>query len=142
MKNRAIIVSGYFNPLHIGHIEYFKIAKKNFDKLFVIVNNDYQRHLKGSNEFMLEDERVEIIKALSITDKVYLSIDRDRSVSKTIEHLYNIHKSEYKLFFGNGGDQSSESVPEKELCNSLGIELIDGLGEKIQSSSWLIKKNQ
>ena len=65
-----------------------------------------------------------------------------RSVSKTIEHLYNIHKSEYKLFFGNGGDQSSESVPEKELCNSLGIELIDGLGEKIQSSSWLIKKNQ
>ena len=62
-------------------------------------------------------------------------------MSKTIEHLYNII-SEYKLFFGNGGDQSSESVPEKELCNSLGIELIDGLGEKIQSSSWLIKKNQ
>ena len=82
MKNRAIIVSGYFNPLHIGHIEYFKIAKKNFDKLFVIVNNDYQRHLKGSNEFMLEDERVEIIKALSITDKVYLSIDRDRSCQR------------------------------------------------------------
>ena len=141
MKNRAIIVSGYFNPLHIGHIEYFKIAKKNFDKLFVIVNNDYQRHLKGSNEFMLEDERVEIIKALSITDKVYLSIDRDRSVSKTIEHLYNIHKSEYKLFW-KWRRSVVRKCSRKELCNSLGIELIDGLGEKIQSSSWLIKKNQ
>ena len=57
MKKTIIIVSGYFNPLHIGHIEYFANAKKLADKLFVIVNNDIQRKLKGSKEFMLEDER-------------------------------------------------------------------------------------
>ena len=66
MKQKGIIVSGYFNPLHIGHIEYFKKSKHLGDKLFVIVNNDIQRQLKGSKEFMLQDERVSIIKELKI----------------------------------------------------------------------------
>ena len=72
MKFNAIIVSGYFNPLHKGHLEYFKKAKSLGKKLFVIVNNDNQRKLKGSKEFMLEDERVLIIKELKIIDKVFL----------------------------------------------------------------------
>ena len=75
MKKRLIIVSGYFNPLHAGHIEYFTLAKKFGDHLLVIVNNDTQRKLKGSKEFMLEKERITIIKALRIVDKVFLSID-------------------------------------------------------------------
>ena len=58
MKKKAIIVSGYFNPLHKGHIELFHTAKSKGDELFVIVNNDYQRKLKGSKEFMYEEERV------------------------------------------------------------------------------------
>ena len=61
MKLKAIIVSGYFNPLHKGHIDYFHIAKDQGDKLFVIVNNDNQRSLKGSKEFMLE-EKMQIIE--------------------------------------------------------------------------------
>ena len=79
IKKKAIIVSGYFNPLHKGHIEYFHLAKSNGDKLFVIVNNDVQRKLKNSKKFMLEDERVLIINELTITDKVILSIDSDRT---------------------------------------------------------------
>ena len=77
-KEKAIIVSGYFNPLHKGHIEYFQRSKELGNKLFVIVNNDNQRSLKGSKEFMLEDERMLIIESLSITDLTVLSIDQDK----------------------------------------------------------------
>ena len=142
MNKKLIIVSGYFNPLHIGHIDYFENAKKGFDKLIVIVNNDFQRKLKGSKEFMLEDERVSIINALSITDKVFLSEDKDKSVSKTINKIYLLYNDEYDIFFGNGGDQSSNNVPENKICKELGVKLIDGLGKKIQSSSWLLNKKQ
>ena len=142
MNKKLIIVSGYFNPLHIGHIDYFENAKRGFDKLIVIVNNDFQRKLKGSKEFMLEDERVSIINALSITDKVFLSVDKDRSVSKTINKIYLLYNDQYDIFFGNGGDQSSNNVPENKICKELGVKLIDGLGEKIQSSSWLLNKKK
>ena len=91
---------------------------------------------------MLEDERVSIINALSITDKVFLSVDKDRSVSKTINKIYLLYNDEYDIFFGNGGDQSSNNVPENKICKELGVKLIDGLGKKIQSSSWLLNKKQ
>ena len=135
---KAIIVSGYFNPLHKGHIEYFKTAKSKGDHLIVIVNNDFQRKLKGSNYFMEEQERLLIINELKIVDKAILSIDKDRSVCKTIEEFANKHLNKYDLFFANGGDQNNKSIPEVEICNKLGIKLIDGLGAKIQSSSWLL----
>jgi len=140
MKTRTIIISGYFNPLHKGHIEYFKNAKSLGDNLFVIVNNDKQRKLKGSKKFMLEDERVLIINELEITDKVFLSIDKDSKVSLTIEKIHSMYSSKTDLYFVNGGDQYNNNIPEAEICNKLGIQLIDGLGKKIQSSSWLLNK--
>lgn len=140
MKKNAIIVSGYFNPLHKGHIEYFYNAKSCGDKLFIIVNNDKQRSLKGSSEFMLEDERILIVRELKICDKVFKSIDNDKTVIKTLENIHSKYNKKYKLHFANGGDQSNSKIPEKEICQNLGINLIDGLGEKIQSSSWLLKK--
>lgn len=140
MKKKIIIVSGYFNPLHKGHIEYFKKAKNLADKLFVIVNNDIQREVKGSKPFMLEDERKTIIEELKVVDKVILSVDKDRSVIKTIEKIHSQYSKAYNLFFGNGGDQNSGSIPESNICKELGINLVDGLGDKIQSSSWLLNK--
>ena len=140
MKSKAIIVSGYFNPLHKGHIELFHNAKSKGDKLFVIVNNDIQRELKGSKEFMLEDERVLIVSQISIVDKVFLSIDQDRTVIKSIEEIHKTSRTKYKLYFANGGDQNNQVCPEGKICTKLGINLLDGLGEKIQSSSWLLKK--
>ena len=139
MKKRIIIVSGYFNPLHKGHIEYFKQAKSMGDLLYVIVNNDEQRQKKGSEKFMLEDERQIVINELKIVDKVYLSIDKDRSVSKTIQKIYSENSSGYSFSFANGGDQFKDNIPEINSCKDLGIKLIDGLGEKIQSSSWILK---
>lgn len=80
MKKKAVIVSGYFNPIHKGHIEYFHNAKKYGDKLFVIINNDFQRKLKGSKEFMNQEERKLIVDELKVIDKSFLSIDQDRTV--------------------------------------------------------------
>jgi len=138
-KENIIIVSGYFNPIHKGHIEYFNNSKEKGDKLMVIVNNDIQRELKGSKEFQLEDERLFITSNIKCVNFVTLSIDTDRTVCETIRHLQSEFGDEYRLAFANGGDQSNESIPEVSICNELGIELIDGLGEKIQSSSWLLK---
>ena len=138
MKKKAIIVSGYFNPVHKGHIEYFINAKKIADYLIVIVNNDYQRKIKQSREFMLEEERIFIVKNLQMVDKCYMSIDKDRTVINTIELIYNELNHKYDLYFGNGGDQSNDIIPERDICDKLSIKLIDNLGEKIQSSSWIL----
>jgi cytidyltransferase-like protein len=127
-------VSGYFDPLHIGHIEYFKKSKLCADKLMVIVNNDEQAKLKKGKHFMPADERIAIIKELKCVDYVVKSVDTDRTVCHTLETLDP--KPDY---FCNGGDQNNTSIPEAEICQRLGIILVDGLGEKIQSSSWLIK---
>ena len=138
MKKRAIIVSGYFNPIHKGHIEYFNNAKALADELFVIVNSDFQRGLKGSKEFQQEGERLFIVQNIKAVDKAFLSIDQDRTVCKTIEYIHKTYGIDYDLGFANGGDQNNNSIPEAPICNELGIELIDGLGDKIQSSSWLL----
>ena len=140
MKSKAIIVSGYFNPLHKGHIDYFHLAKAKGDKLFVIVNNDKQRSLKGSKEFMLEQERVLLVKELTVVNQVILSIDQDKTVCATLEKIHQDFSKNFELFFANGGDQNNDSIPEVPICKKVGIGLLDGLGAKIQSSSWLLKK--
>ncbi len=137
---KIIIVSGYFNPIHKGHLEYFINAKAQGDLLFVIVNSDHQRSLKGSKEFQKEDERLFIVQHIKEVDKAFLSIDKDRTVCKTLEYLDQHFGREFILAFANGGDQTNQSIPEVPICHKLGIELIDGLGDKIQSSSWLLKK--
>lgn len=140
MKKKAIIVSGYFNPIHKGHLEYFNNAKALADELFVIVNSDLQRDLKGSKEFQKEDERLFIVQNIKAVDKAIISVDKDRTVCASIALLHETYGEEYQLGFANGGDQDNNSIPEAPICKSLGIELIDGLGDKIQSSSWLLAK--
>ena len=140
MKSKIVIVSGYFNPIHKGHLEYFINAKSQGELLFVIVNSDYQRALKGSKEFQKEDERLFLVQHIKEVDQAFLSIDKDRTVCKTLELIYSKFGSTYELAFANGGDQNNDSIPEVPICRALGIRLIDGLGEKIQSSSWLLNK--
>ena len=127
-------VSGYFDPIHIGHIEYFKLSKNIADKLMVIVNNDEQAILKKGRPFMPAVERIKIIQELKCVDIVVLSTDTDRTVCNTLATV-----EPKPTYFCNGGDQNNNSIPEAKICNELGIELRDGFGEKIQSSSWLIK---
>ena len=134
MTNKKIIAaSGYFDPLHIGHIEYLKKAKELGDKLIVIVNNALQTRLKKGQEFMPFKERIEIIKALRFVDEVFPSIDQDKSICKSLEAV----KPD---IFAKGGDRFSYEIPEAETCKKLGIKIIDSLGSKVQSSSELTKK--
>ncbi|MFT6192364.1 MAG: D-beta-D-heptose 7-phosphate kinase/D-beta-D-heptose 1-phosphate adenosyltransferase [Paraglaciecola sp.] len=140
MVKKAIIVSGYFNPIHKGHLEYFNNAKALADELFVIVNNDVQRGLKGSKEFQKEEERLFIVQNIKAVDKAIISVDKDRTVCKSIRSIFEAFGQEYQLGFANGGDQDNSSIPEAPICEELNIQLIDGLGDKIQSSSWLLNK--
>ena len=141
MKLKGIIVSGYFNPLHSGHVELFHISKSKGDKLFVIVNNDIQREIKGSKKFMDENERLIIINELSIVNYAMLSIDTDRTVIKSLEKIHSKFSKEFDLYFANGGDQDNKTIPEFGICKKLNIKLEDGMGDKIQSSSWLLNSN-
>jgi cytidyltransferase-like protein len=138
-KKKGMIVSGYFNPIHKGHIEYFNNAKALVDELFVIINNDHQRVLKGSKDFQHEEERIFIVSNIKSVDHCFLSIDEDRTVCKTIQKIALDFGNEYQLSFANGGDQNNDTIPERPTCDKMGIALVDGLGDKIQSSSWLLK---
>jgi len=137
---KAIIVSGYFNPIHKGHLDLFEKAKEVGDALIVIVNNDKQREMKGSKFFQDQEERVRIIRALSVVDMAWISIDEDSTQIETIKCMFNKFHETYKLAFANGGDQNNNTIPERKICEQYEIELIDGLGDKIQSSSWLLDK--
>lgn len=140
MKKKAIIVSGYFNPIHRGHLEYINNAKSLADILIVIVNNDKQRILKKSTEFQLEKERLLIVSNIRAVDNAILSVDEDRTVCQTIKKIAQEFRSNYDLAFANGGDQDNTTIPERGICEEMGITLIEGLGDKIQSSSWLLNK--
>ena len=135
---KLIIVSGYFNPLHKGHLDLFEKAKEVGDLLCVIVNNDIQRGLKGSKFFQDQDERIQIIRALSIVDMAWISVDKDLTQNETLKVMVDKFYGSMKLAFANGGDQTNETIPEADICRTFDIELIDGLGDKIQSSIWLL----
>lgn len=128
-KNKIrVAVSGYFDPIHVGHLEYLKMAKELGDSLVVIVNNNHQCELKKGKPFMDQNDRLEIVKALRFVDEVFLSIDKDRTVCKSLEAVRpNI--------FANGGDRASVEVPETPICKKYNIKMVDGLGDKIRSSS-------
>ena len=133
-RKKTAIVSGYFDPLHIGHIEYFKLAKELADELVVIVNNREQCLLKKSDEFMDERDRLEIVYHLDMVDEVLISTDKDKSVCKSLEMIAQF-KPYNDLVFCNGGDRDASNSPEVKVCSKLGIEFQQGLGKKIRSSS-------
>jgi len=129
-NNIRVAVSGYFDPLHVGHLEYLKMAKNLGDHLIVIVNNNHQCKLKKGKPFMDEADRVQIVKELKDVDDVFLSIDLDKTVCRSLEEI----KPDV---FANGGDRSTNEVPETKICEKYNIKMIDGLGDKIRSSSTL-----
>ena len=130
----TVAASGYFDPIHVGHIEYLEKSKSLGDKLIVIVNNDAQTCLKKGKPFMPAEDRLKIVRSLKCVDEAFISIDNDASVCKSLKAC-NPH------IFANGGDRKEHEIPEAKICRELNIEMRDGLGEKIRSSSELIKNN-
>jgi len=125
---KKVAISGYFDPIHVGHIEYIKTAKTLGDWLVVIVNNNDQCKLKKGKYFMDEKDRVVILENIKDIDEVFLSVDEDKTVCKSLEFL----KPD---IFANGGDRKNYEIPESSICSKYNIEIIDGLGDKIRSSS-------
>ena len=125
---RTVAISGYFDPIHVGHFEYIIEAKKLGDKLIVIVNNNHQCVLKKANHSWMKKIESLLFQVLKDVDEVFLSVDNDKTVCKSLEKL----KPD---IFANGGDRKNYEIPESVICNKYNIEIIDGLGEKIRSSS-------
>lgn len=131
------IVSGYFNPIHSGHIDYFVEARKNCDYLFAIVNNDKQVRLKGSKTFMDELERCKIISSIKYIDDVVLSRDEGSGVSDTLKFIDRVIEcmtsennwrsvrspKTYLTLFFNSGDRNPKNQNSIEIdsCERLGI---------------------
>ena len=133
-KSVVVAVSGYFNPLHVGHLDMIAKARKLGDKLIAIINNDVQVKLKGSVPFMSEKDRLRVIASLRDVDEVFLSIDKDKSVCLSLTRVN-------PDIFANGGDRHSiGDIPEYPVCQKLGIKMVDGLGKKIRASSELIAR--
>lgn len=130
-----VAISGYFNPIHVGHIDLINAASKLGDELIVIVNNDKQVELKNSTIFMKELERVFIVAHIKNVTSAILSKDKDRTVCETLRFI----KPD---IFANGGDRMTVGdVPETQVCSELGIKMEFNVGgKKVQSSSWLLEK--
>ena len=139
LKKKIVVVSGGFDPLHVGHVEMFKLARQYGDKLVVIVNNDHWLKKKKGYVFMRQQERKKIVEAIQYVDKVVLTKHRanptDMSVCAELEKI----KPD---IFCQGGDRNKSNIPpcEIRLQKKYGYQVIDQVGKKIQSSSDLVKK--
>lgn len=134
------VVSGYFNPLHYGHIEYINGAKQNCDFLIAIVNSDHQVSLKGSQIFMDEDHRKKIVSNLKSVDLAIISGDLDKTQCSTLEKIRDMFPKS-KISFFNSGDRKAGNLvsAESETCKRNNIfEIVLDL-PKIYSSSEILK---
>ena len=146
IKMRIGIISGYFNPIHTGHLDYIESAKQECGVLYVIVNSDKQVKVKGSEPFMDEDSRVRIVKALQAVNYAFISVDEDETVVKSIEQIYKCNQNDPfidSFVFMNGGDRVEGNTPEEKYCRDNNIETLYNVGGgKTQSSSTLIERSK
>jgi len=140
---KVMILTGGFDPLHIGHLEMFKEAKAKYDKVVVGINsNDWLQRKKG-NYFMDENERLEIIKSIKYVDdvEVFNPPEDDMSAISFLEKIRHDYPYD-SLYFGNGGDRNSSNIPENEICEKFNIMIKDDIGgnTKQNASSSLLKR--
>ena len=132
---KLVIVSGFFNPLHGGHLDMIQAAVKLGDRLVVVVNNDVQQVIKKNKIILAQENRYRLITALRDVDEVILAIDDDPTVVETLRMIAKTHPYD-ELIFANGGDRSApETVPEKEVCEEYGIKMVYGVGGSNKADS-------
>lgn len=130
-----MIVSGYFSPIHVGHLDMIESAAAQGDRLVVIVNNNEQQKAKKGKVIMDEQDRLRIVQALRAVDEAFIAIDTDRTVSASLRLVAEKHP-EYRLVFANGGDRASGAVvPESAVCQEHGIEMVFDMGGTAKADS-------
>lgn len=138
MKDKVVLVTGGFDPLHIGHIEYFKSAKKLGDKLIVGLNSDEWLIRKKGKFFMDWNNRASIISELKVVDHVIFFNDADNTAIDAIKKTLSMYNNQ-TVVFANGGDRGKDNIPEMQF-ESLRVEYVFGVGgsDKKNSSSWIL----
>jgi cytidyltransferase-like protein len=134
---KRVIVSGYFNPLHGGHLDMIEAAKEMGDYLIVAVNNDVQQIQKKGKIILNEQNRARVLGALRPVDEVIVTVDQDPSQIETLRMIADKYPED-ELVFANGGDRDSEkAIPEGEICRERNIAMVFGVGgtEKADSST-------
>ena len=138
---KRVIVSGYFNPLHGGHLDMIEAGAAMGDYLIVVLNNDKQQLLKKGKVILSEDNRARVMKSLRLVDEVRLSVDTDPTVIRTLRSIAEDYPDD-ELVFGQGGDRDSDKVnPEVDVCRENNIMIQYGLGEGKPDSSTRINKD-
>jgi cytidyltransferase-like protein len=137
---KIVLCTGGFDPLHSGHIAYFEAAKKLGDILVVGLNSDSWLERKKGQAFMPWNERLCIINNLFVVDEVYSFNDRDDSARHFIQQA-RAHYPDAELVFANGGDRTSENIPEMDIQDN-NIEFVFGVGgeDKKNSSCWILEE--
>jgi len=146
-KFKVMLVSGGFDPVHKGHIEMIESASDLADEVWVILNNDSWLQRKKGKAFMKQSEREYIMSRIKGVTRTFICnprIPTDQTVCDGIYSAVMAYRREYdeplSMAFGNGGDRGKNNVPEEDYCNSMDVEMVWNLGEKVQSSSWLLEK--
>ena len=152
-----VILSGGFDPVHIGHVRMFREASQLGHYVIIGLNSDEWLTRKKGKPFMQWEERKEVIESMRYVNQVLPFDDSDDTASDLIRRVYNIYDGEeheheysdaghmgmvgyYQIYFANGGDRTTKNVPEMGVCKELDVTMLWGIGGgKIQSSSWLIK---
>lgn len=142
-QGTLVIVSGYFGPIHVGHLDMIEAGAAAGDELMVIVNNNAQQIMKKGKVIIDEAERLRIVKALRVVDHAMVAVDEDGTVCASLAAIGE-QFPDHKLVFGNGGDdrRNNAEVPESAVCERYGIEMVFGMGgsNKADSSSRLIEE--
>lgn len=133
-QQTAVVVSGYFSPIHTGHLDMIEGAARLGDEVIVIVNNNAQQRLKKGKLIMDEADRLRIVKALRLVDHAIIARDDDRTVCKSLEQIAHDF-SDRRLIFANGGDRKAEFVPESSICTEHDIEMRFGVGGSTKADS-------
>lgn len=140
MKKTVVVTSGGFDPIHQGHIEYLELASKLGDIHICIMNSDDFLIKKKGYCLLNEKNRLSVLSGLSCIDTVVRSVDTDNTVNETLSVLRKLYPEYlYNMIFAKGGDRNSKEIPEASICKELGIDIVDELGAKIESSSKLVR---
>lgn len=141
ITKKVVMVSGAFDPVHVGHVRMFNEAKKLGDKLIVLLNNDNWLQLKKGYVFMPENERREILESFAAIDEVILS--SHKKGTKDISIIDDLKKIRPHIF-AKGGDRHAGNIPETPVCEEIGCMVVNdiGFGGKVQSSSWLVERKK